>query len=231
MNLFYSNFNKSDSDIILDEIDSKHLSKSLRKKVGDIIRITNGDGLEIKGNIIRLGKNIKVNVINKVKHKKRAISIHIAMSPLKNPSRFEWFVEKSTEIGISEITPLITKFSKKKKVNISRLNKIVISSMKQSNQFYLPKVNPITSFDEFLKLNKDYKLIAHLKNNNSFNNKSIGSKDKIVVMIGPEGGFSKEEILKANKEKIKEISFGKNRFRSETAGVFAVSIINNYKNL
>ena len=231
MNLFYSNFIKSDSDIILDEIDSKHLSKSLRKKVGDIIRITNGDGLEIKGNIIRLGKNIKVNVINKVKHKKRAISIHIAMSPLKNPSRFEWFVEKSTEIGISEITPLITKFSEKKKVNISRLNKIVISSMKQSNQFYLPKVNPITSFDEFLKLNKDYKLIAHLKNNNSFNNKSIGNKDKIVVMIGPEGGFSKEEILKANKEKIKEISFGKNRFRSETAGVFAVSIINNYKNL
>ncbi|MCH2480134.1 MAG: 16S rRNA (uracil(1498)-N(3))-methyltransferase [Flavobacteriales bacterium] len=231
MNLFYSNFNKSDSDIILDKIDSKHLSKSLRKKVGDIIRITNGAGLEIKGNIIRLGKNIKVNVINKVKHKKRAISIHIAMSPLKNPSRFEWFVEKSTEIGISEITPLITKFSEKKKVNISRLNKIVISSMKQSNQFYLPKVNPITSFDEFLKLNKDYKLIAHLKNNNSFNNKSIGSKDKIVVMIGPEGGFSKEEILKANKEKIKEISFGKNRFRSETAGVFAVSIINNYKNL
>mgnify|MGYP000704639292 FL=1 len=231
MNLFYSNFNKSDSDIILDKIDSKHLSKSLRKKVGDIIRITNGAGLEIKGNIIRLGKNIKVNVINKVKHKKRAISIHIAMSPLKNPSRFEWFVEKSTEIGISEITPLITKFSEKKKVNMSRLNKIVISSMKQSNQFYLPKVNPITSFDEFLKLNKDYKLIAHLKNNNSFNNKSIGSKDKIVVMIGPEGGFSKEEILKANKEKIKEISFGKNRFRSETAGVFAVSIINNYKNL
>ena len=231
MNLFYSNFNKSDSDIILDEIDSKHLSKSLRKKVGDIIRITNGNGLEIKGKIIRLGKNIKVNVINRVKHKKKDLLIHIAMSPLKNQSRFEWFVEKSTEIGISEITPLITKFSEKKKVNVSRLNKIVISSMKQSNQFYLPKVNQITSFDEFLKLNKDYKFIAHLKNNNRFNKKSIGNKDKIVVMIGPEGGFSKEEILKANKEKIKEISFGKNRFRSETAGVFAVSIINNYKNL
>lgn len=231
MNLFYSNFNNSDSDIILDEIDSKHLSKSLRKKVGDIIRITNGNGLEIKGKIIRLGKNIKVNVINRVKHKKKDLLIHIAMSPLKNQSRFEWFVEKSTEIGISEITPLITKFSEKKKVNVSRLNKIVISSMKQSNQFYLPKVNQITSFDEFLKLNKDYKFIAHLKNNNRFNKKSIGNKDKIVVMIGPEGGFSKEEILKANKEKIKEISFGKNRFRSETAGVFAVSIINNYKNL
>ena len=231
MNLFYSNFNNSDSDIILDEIDSKHLSKSLRKKVGDIIRITNGNGLEIKGKIIRLGKNIKVNVINRVKHKKKDLLIHIAMSPLKNQSRFEWFVEKSTEIGISEITPLITKFSEKKKVNVSRLNKIVISSMKQSNQFYLPKVNQITSFDEFLKLNKDYKLIAHLKNNNRFNKKSIGNKDKIVVMIGPEGGFSKEEILKANKDKIKEISFGKNRFRSETAGVFAVSIINNYKNL
>jgi len=230
MNLFYSNFNNSDSDIILDEIDSKHLSKSLRKKVGDIIRITNGNGLEIKGKIIRLGKNIKVNVINRVKHKKKDLLIHIAISPLKNQSRFEWFVEKSTEIGISEITPLITKFSEKKKVNVSRLNKIVISSMKQSNQFYLPKVNQITSFDEFLKLNKDYKLIAHLKNNNRFNKKSIGNKDKIVVMIGPEGGFSKEEILKANKDKIKEISFGKNRFRSETAGVFAVSIINNYKN-
>jgi len=231
MNLFYSNFNKSDSDIILDEIDSKHLSKSLRKKVGDIIRITNGSGLEVKGEIIRLGKNIKVNVINKIKHKKEGVSIHVAISPLKNPSRFEWFVEKSTEIGISEITPLITKFSEKKKVNITRLNKIVISSMKQSNQFYLPKVNSISSFDDFLELNNDYKLIAHLKNNNSFNKKIIGNKDKIVVMIGPEGGFSDEEILKANKEKIKEISFGQNRFRSETAGVFAVSIINNYKNL
>ena len=227
MNLFYSNFNKSDSDIILDEIDSKHLSKSLRKKTGDIIRVTNGEGIEIKGEIIRLGKNIKIKIINKIKHRKKDISIHIAMSPLKNPSRFEWFVEKSTEIGISEITPIITKFSEKKKVNINRLNKIIISSMKQSNQFYLPKVNPIISFEDFLKFNKDYKLIAHLKNSNSFNKKTIGSKGKIVVMIGPEGGFSEEEILKAGKEKIKEISFGKNRLRSETAGVFAVSIINN----
>ena len=99
--------------------------------------------------------------------------------------------------------------------------------MKQSNQFYLPKVNPIISFEDFLKFNKDYKLIAHLKNSNSFNKKTIGSKGKIVVMIGPEGGFSEEEILIAGKEKIKEISFGKNRLRSETAGVFAVSIINN----
>ncbi|MEC7773075.1 MAG: RsmE family RNA methyltransferase [Bacteroidota bacterium] len=227
MNLFYSNFNKSDSDIILDEIDSKHLSKSLRKKVGDIIRVTNGEGIEIRGEIIRLGKNIKIKIINKIKHRKKDISIHIAMSPLKNPSRFEWFVEKSTEIGISEITPIITKFSEKKKVNINRLNKIIISSMKQSNQFYLPKVNPIISFEDFLKFNKDYKLIAHLKNSNSFNKKTIGGKGKIVVMIGPEGGFSEEEILIAGKEKIKEISFGKNRLRSETAGVFAVSIINN----
>ena len=229
MNLFYSNFNKSDSDIILDEIDSKHLLKSLRKKVGDIIRVTNGEGIEIKGKIIRLGKNIKVKIINKLKHRNKDVSIHVAMSPLKNPSRFEWFVEKSTEIGISEITPLITKFSEKKKVNMNRLNKIVISSMKQSNQFYLPKVNPVTSFDDFLKSNKDYKLIAHLKNSNSFNKKSIANKDKIVVMIGPEGGFSEEEIFRASKEKIKEISFGKNRLRSETAGVFVVSIINNYK--
>ncbi len=227
MNLFYSNFNKSDSDIILDEIDSKHLSKSLRKKAGDIIRVTNGEGIEIRGEIIRLGKNIKIKIINKIKHRKKDISIHIAMSPLKNPSRFEWFVEKSTEIGISEITPIITKFSEKKKVNINRLNKIIISSMKQSNQFYLPKVNPIISFEDFLKFNKDYKLIAHLKNSNSFNKKTIGSKGKIVVMIGPEGGFSEDEILIAGKEKIKEISFGKNRLRSETAGVFAVSIINN----
>ncbi len=231
MNLFYSNFNKSDSDIILDEIDSKHLSKSLRKKVGDIIRVTNGEGMEIKGEIVRLGKNIKVNIINKVKHRENNLLIHIAISPLKNPSRFEWFIEKSTEIGISEITPLITKFSEKKKVNINRLNKIIISSMKQSNQFYLPKINSITSFDDFLKFNKDYKLIAHLKNSNSFNKKSIGSNNKIVVMIGPEGGFSEEEILKAAKLKIKEISFGTNRLRSETAGVYAVSMINNYKNL
>jgi 16S rRNA (uracil1498-N3)-methyltransferase len=96
------------------------------------------------------------------------VSIHIAISPLKNPSRFEWLVEKATEIGVKEITPIITKYSEKKKVNHERLERITISSLKQSNQLFKPKINNTEKFSDFLKNNSDQKIMANLKTKKYF---------------------------------------------------------------
>ena len=138
MDLFYSNYKATDRFIVMNEIDSKHISKSFRKNIGDSIRITNGLGCVCNAEIIEKGKNIKVKIKGVEKFEAPSLSIHIALSPLKNISRFEWFVEKATELGISQITPIVCEHSEKKKVNTERLERILISSLKQSNQFFKP---------------------------------------------------------------------------------------------
>ena len=118
MDLFYSNFDNNDKLITINQIDSKHIIRSFRKKIGDIIKITNGKGSICEAEIIEEGKNIKVEIKRILNYKREKLSIHIAISPLKNSSRFEWFVEKATELGINQITPIISEFTEKKKVNI-----------------------------------------------------------------------------------------------------------------
>ena len=224
MELFYSEFNENNDTIDVNDIDSKHLVRSLRKKNGDEISFTNGNGLSCKTKIIEIGKKVKVEIIS---FKKEALSnekIHIAISPLKNSSRFEWFLEKATEIGVREITPLITRYSEKKKINFERAERVLISSMKQSYQFYKPKINSIINFSDFIIQNNDFKIIANLKTNRLIKANDIKSNN-ICLMIGPEGGFSEEEIIEARDNNILEISLGKNRLRSETAAVHSLSII------
>ena len=224
MNLFFSNFSETDNEIIVNENDSRHIIKSFRKDIGDILNFTDGNGLLAVCKIIEKGKKIKVKIVKLSKNKPDKVSINIAISPLKNPSRFEWFVEKATEIGIKEITPIITKYSEKKKVNHERLERISISSLKQSNQVFKPKINNIEKFNDFLKNNSDQKIMANLKTKNILKKESINS-DQICLIIGPEGGFSDDEIQKAKKNKITEVSFGKNRLRSETAAIYGLSIL------
>ena len=224
MELFYSEFNENNDTIDVNDIDSKHLVRSLRKKIGDEISFTNGNGLSCKTKIIEIGKKVKVEILS---FKKEALSnekIHIAISPLKNSSRFEWFLEKATEIGVREITPIITRYSEKKKINFERAERVLISSMKQSYQFYKPKINSIINFSDFLIQNNDFKIIANLKTNRLIKANDIKSNN-ICLMIGPEGGFSEEEIIEARDNNILEISLGKNRLRSETAAVHSLSII------
>ncbi|MEK9755688.1 MAG: RsmE family RNA methyltransferase [Bacteroidota bacterium] len=224
MEIFYSEFNKNNDTINVNDIDSKHIVKSLRKKIGDEISFTNGNGLSCKTKIKEIGKKVKVEIIS---FKKEALSnekIHIAISPLKNSSRFEWFLEKATEIGVREITPVITRYSEKKKINFVRAERIIISSMKQSYQLYKPKINSTINFSDFLKQNKDFKIMANLKTTRLIKANDIKSNN-ICLMIGPEGGFSDEEIIKARSNNILEISLGKNRLRSETAAVYSLSII------
>ena len=224
MNLFFSNFSQTDNEIIVNENDSKHILKSYRKGIGDILNFTNGNGLLAECKIIEKGKKVKVKIVKISKRKPNKVSIHIAISPLKNPSRFEWFVEKATEIGIKEITPIITKYSEKKKVNHERLERISISSLKQSNQLFKPKINSTEKFSDFIKNNSDQKIMANLKTKNILAKESINS-NQICLVIGPEGGFSDDEIQEAKNNKITEISFGENRLRSETAAIYGLSIL------
>lgn len=230
MELFYSEFNENNDTINVNDIESKHIVKSIRKKIGDDISFTNGNGLSCKTKIIEIGKKVKVEIIS---FKKEALSnekIHIAISPLKNSSRFEWFLEKATEIGVREITPIITRYSEKKKINFERAERILISSMKQSYQFYKPKINSIINFSDFIKQNKDFKIMANLKTTRLITANDLKSNN-ICLMIGPEGGFSDEEIIEVRGNNILEISLGKNRLRSETAAVHSLSIIKTLLNL
>ena len=224
MDLFYSNYKANDKYVVMNEIDSKHIIRSFRKNIGDSIMITNGFGYLCNAEIVEIGKKIKVKINSIEKFKSSSNSIHIALSPLKNASRFEWFVEKSTELGISQITPLVCEYSEKKKVNHERLERISISSLKQSNQLFKPKINSTEKFSDFIKNNSDQKIMANLKTKNILAKESINS-NQICLVIGPEGGFSDDEIQEAKNNKITEISFGENRLRSETAAIYGLSIL------
>lgn len=224
MDLFFSNFKSNDKFIVIDEIDSKHITRSFRKNIGDRVKITNGIGYLCNAEIVEMGKKIKVKIKNIEKFESSIYSVHIAISPLKNTSRFEWFVEKATELGVNQITPLICKYSEKKKVNIDRLDRILISSLKQSNQFFKPIINSIKDFEDFIINNDDEKLMANLKTSNKINGQLFTQKN-ICLMIGPEGGFSNQEIELAKKHNIKQVTLGKSRLRSETAAIYGLSVI------
>lgn len=224
MDLFYSNFKKDDMLITINQIDSKHITKSFRKNTGDLIKITNGNGSICDAEIIEKGINIKVKIKKIVSYKREKTSIHVALSPLKNTSRFEWFVEKATELGINQITPIISDYSEKRKVNKERLERIIISSMKQSNQCYRPILNTIVDYKTFILSNKEEKIMANLKTKNKLQKKLLES-DNLCLLIGPEGGFSNKEIEYSIKNNVKEITLGNNRLRSETAAIYSISAI------
>ena len=224
MDLFFSNYRANDKYVVMNEIDSKHISRSFRKNIGDSIMITNGFGYLCNAEIVEIGKKIKVKINSIEKFKSSSNSIHIALSPLKNASRFEWFVEKSTELGISKITPLVCEYSEKKKVNMDRLERILISSLKQSNQFFKPIINSIKTFENFIRENEDELFMANLKTTNKIK-RELFTQNYICLIIGPEGRFSDGEIKLAKKQNIKEVSLGNSRLRSETAAIFGLSVI------
>ena len=229
MDLFYSNFETEDKLITINQIDSKHITKSFRKNIGELIMITNGIGSICEAEILEKGKNIKVEIKKIINFKGDKLSIHVAISPLKNSSRFEWFVEKATELGINQITPIISEFTEKKKVNFERLERIVISSMKQSNQCYKPIINDIEDYLSFISNNNDEKIMANMKTDNKLD-KGFLKSNNICLMIGPEGGFSDKEIIHALESNVKEITLGKNRLRTETAAIYSISAIKSLTN-
>ncbi|WP_299012347.1 16S rRNA (uracil(1498)-N(3))-methyltransferase [uncultured Polaribacter sp.] len=230
MQLFYnSELSKETQQITFDKIESKHIVRVLRKKEGDILKITNGKGFLFAAEIsFANDKRCAANII-KVEEKPKPWNyyLHIAIAPTKNNDRLEWFLEKATEIGIDEITPIICVNSERRVVKLERFEKIIQSAMKQSLKFTLPKLNAPIKFNEFL--NQDFEgqiCIAHCEDQIKNPLKAIVKpKEKTTILIGPEGDFSTKEIEKALSLNLTPISLGESRLRTETAGLVAVNIV------
>ena len=227
MELFYNeNLLAHDESMTFGPEESRHLSKVLRKKVGELIRVTNGKGLEWKGQIISTDSRKAAAKITEVTlHQNKIAPLHMAIAPTKSNDRLEWFLEKATEIGVTEITPLICDHSERKTIKPERMKKILVGALKQSAQYFLPQLNPLISFEALMKLDHPQtRLIAHCQNGNRIPLHQRGDlNDEILIMIGPEGDFSMREIKTAQNHSFTEITLSSQRLRTETAAIVACS--------
>lgn len=230
MQLFYNSIiDKETKEITFDKIESKHIIKVLRKKEGDRIFITNGKG-ELFNCIITIAndKRCLVSVSSQEEKKQpKDYYLHIVISPLKSNDRLEWFLEKATEIGIDEITPVICDNSERKVIKKERFDKIIQSAMKQSLQMQLPQLNEVISFKQFItqKFNGQT-YIAHCEAQEKTQlNSLITPHENYTILIGPEGDFSLNEIELALQHSFKPVALGSSRLRTETAGIVACHTI------
>ena len=227
MQLFF--IEKPESEIVLSKEESRHATKVLRKKEGDILNCTDGKGGFYKAEItVSDTKNCRLQIISsEQKPKQHNYHLHIAIAPTKNMDRFEWFLEKATEIGIDEITPIICSHSERKIIKKDRCKRILLSAMKQSLKYHLPKLNEALSLTNFLKTDFDgTKYIAHCENGEKMDLKTINKTKKTIILIGPEGDFSQKEIELALENQFNAVNLAKSRLRTETAGIIAVHTIN-----
>jgi 16S rRNA (uracil1498-N3)-methyltransferase len=216
------------NDFILSEETSKHVSQVLRMKEGEEIRVTNGNGQTIIAEIVLPDKKkTKVKTIRKEFSELPKPEIIIAISLIKNTNRFEWFAEKATEIGVSAIIPMICKRSEKTHFRKERIRSILISAMLQSQQSWLPQLSEPVTFPELIKNeNEEQKFIAHclLEDKKDLKNLAMKAKSKIIL-IGPEGDFTEEEIEQAIQHNYIPVSLGDTRLRTETAGIVAAVLL------
>jgi 16S rRNA (uracil1498-N3)-methyltransferase len=213
----------------LNDTESKHCRSVLRLQPDDLIYLIDGCGNFYTAKIVDLSvKKCIVDIIDvKNNYEKRNYRLHIAIAPTKSIDRFEWFLEKSTEIGIDEITPIVCEHSERQKLKIERLQKIIIAAAKQSIKAFLPAINEMTSFKNIAQQKFDgRKLIAHCYENDKISlKKTLNPHENALIFIGPEGDFSKTEIRFAQQNNFTEISLGNSRLRTETAAVHACSTV------
>lgn len=225
MQLFYNpDIDETTETFSFDKEESRHIIKVLRKKDSDILHVTNGMGLLLETEITLASDNkcmVQVNKITKADEPK--FRLHLAVAPTKMNDRFEWFLEKATEIGIQEITPIICDRSERKVINKERFEKIILSAMKQSNETFLPKLNEAISFKEFIKQKSNgLQLIAHCEETDKKSLKEVlKTNQDVTILIGPEGDFSDKEIMLALENKYQPIILGNTRLRTETAAIVA----------
>ncbi len=230
MQLFYiAELHKTSTKFTFDKIESRHIIKVLRKKEGDILHITNGKNYFFTGEITSANdKKCQVHILEIKKEKpSRNYRIKIVIAPTKSNDRFEWFLEKATEIGIDEIQPIICKHSERKVLKTERLQKVVISAMKQSLQFQLPLLHEAITFKDFINQDsKGEKYIAHCEKTSKNNLKSrVQENSDVTILIGPEGDFSPDEIQLALQNGFIPVSLGATRLRTETAGIVATHTV------
>lgn len=224
---YIENFDASQNKIVLNEETSKHIVQVLRMKEGEKINLTDGKGNLITSEIIDAHKkHCLVEVIDSRLTSHISRKVTIAISLLKNASRFEWFLEKAMEIGVSEIIPLICERTEKGKFRFERLNAILISAMLQSQQCWLPKLHEPVPFNKVIELSQyDQKFIAHCAEGakSQLPNKQINRST--IILIGPEGDFTKDEIELAIQNHFTPVSLGPTRLRTETAAVVAATLL------
>jgi 16S rRNA (uracil1498-N3)-methyltransferase len=223
MRLFYDpTIESSKKNHVLSEEESKHICRVLRLKIGDDVAILDGNGSLFETKIIDDNpKRCTVEIVKHTFQEKPTSEIHIAIAPTKMMDRLEWFLEKATEIGMTEITPLLCDNSERKQIKDERLEKILVSAMKQSKGMYLPKLNPLTDFNTFIQAHP-LGLLAHCYENEKNAMKDVFVFNNCPILIGPEGDFSTKEVGFAMKSGYKTITLGENRLRTETAGIYAV---------
>lgn len=218
------------NEYTLDEQESKHCIKVLRMQTGDKLNLIDGKGNLYFAEITQANFRacqLRVYEVNS-EFEKRNYRLHIAIAPTKNIERFEWFLEKATEIGIDEITPIISEKSERKQINAERLERIIISAMKQSIKAYKPKLNEEISFKNFLAQDSGTnRYIAHCIDSEKQALQNLYQKNTdAIILIGPEGDFSPQEVKTAIEKGYAPISLGNSRLRTETAGVVACHTVN-----
>ncbi len=214
----------------LPEEEAGHCLRVLRLGVGDEVMLTDGKGFFYKAVIsAATGKRCQVKVVEKIEQEKFWKGhLHLAMAPTKNMDRIEWFAEKATEIGFDELSFLNCRFSERKVIKTERIEKIVVSAMKQSLKACKPIVNEMTDFAKFMQRDfQGQKFIAHCyEGEKPLLKEVLKPGEDALVLIGPEGDFSPEEVQKAEALGFQPISLGKSRLRTETAALVAVHMMN-----
>jgi 16S rRNA (uracil1498-N3)-methyltransferase len=216
------------SEITLDEDNSRHIVQVLRMKPGEALQLTDGKGSLFNALILDdHKKKCRVKVQSKIASASPKRKVAIAISPLKNASRFEWFLEKAAEIGVSEIIPLLSERTERQQLRHDRLHNILVSALLQSQQVWLPVLHPPTSFSRVLDETRyDRRLIAHcLVESPPPFPAAMPAAAPTLILIGPEGDFSAGEIASAVKNGFVPVSLGENRLRTETAGVVAATLL------
>lgn len=228
-NLFYA------SDIVppvfqLSAEESKHIVKVLRMKTGDNILFTNGKGLLYQCRIAEANpKRVLVEVLEKKPGKDhRDFFLQMAVAPTKNINRFEWFLEKATEIGVDHITPFISEHSERKVVKTERLNRVITAAMKQSLKTFHPVLDEPISFEKLIQQYfEGQKFIAYIDKVVTLElSRTYHSGSNALILIGPEGGFSMEEVEAAKTSGFVPVKLGPSRLRTETAAVAACHTVN-----
>ena len=213
----------------LPEQESLHCARVLRMQAGDTLTVIDGQGAFYHCTLVQPhAKRCIVQINERVESPKSwNFDLHIAFAPTKNMDRNEWFIEKATEIGIDRFTPLLCRFSERKEIKTERLEKIAISAIKQSHQATLPKIDEMMSFELFVAQPfNGKKIIAHCYETEKTPLARLYTKgENALILIGPEGDFSEEEVKQAVQNGFQPVSLGENRLRTETACLAAVHTI------
>lgn len=220
---FYSSNLAEGSTLELDSDTSHHVAQVLRIEKGEGLNLTDGCGQLIEGKLIAVSKkSCTVAVEKRTQQNASGRAVHLAIAPVKNSSRFEWFVEKATELGVRSITPILTSRTEKDRLRIDRLRQVSISAMLQSQQVWLPEIGEPISYAHLIQQWQQapmQRLIAHCRDSHRIPIASVAVSARVGLLIGPEGDFTPEEIALAEQAGFQEVQLGDTRLRTETAGV------------